>query len=335
MLRILVFCCIITTVAVTSCSGQMPITPDEAPGAMEPTPTSTSSLVPTSTSGSSSIVGESEAQEADPLIGMWDPNPAFLGTRELEGILHIEHPCVYLLGHADSDAILIGLPRKQTEYEAASESITVTDRGPVTSGRRIRIVGNHYNMPRPPDACRHDAVFNAWDMYPSEDPFVGMYHQPEDEPSPDYYRIGVLLVEPPCAFLVTRSDWTGSSNRDISYLETEVMLLARNTIRFDPNSKSFKSDDSESVANGDAVVIYPAVGRENRYGKICPGDWELGTDGIIPAEQWWDYLSDAERQYLEQMRRDTAAWFEPTYPQRPCERLSACPTSPTPPPPQQ
>ena len=306
-------------VAAMSCSGHATTTPNDDPAIPNEVP---ETLDSTSTA-------EHDARkpdDPDPFVGMWDPNPAFPGKRQLEGILHIEHPCVYLLGHADWDAILIGLPREQTDYDAVTESITVSGRGSVTSGRRVTAMGNYYNRPQPSDACQSDAIFNAWQLAPSTDPFVGMYDHPEDEPAPSYYRIGILLIEPPCAFLVSRTDWRLSGSTDDSHLEAEVLLLARNTIRYDPYNKSIKTDGGESLADGDVVVVGPGVGRENRYGKICPGDWDLSADYVIRADED-AYLSVEERRYVESLRRDASALFPQTVHQRPCERLGVCPTT--------
>ena len=260
----------------------------------------------------------------DALHGMWDPNPAFPGRRQLEGILHIDHPCVYLLGHADWDAILIGFPREQTNYDTASESITVSGRGPVTSGHRVTAMGNHDNRSRPSASCPSDARFNAWQLDRSTDPFVGMYDLPEDEPSPTYYRIGILLLEPPCAFLVSRADGMGASSTGDSYLEAGVLLMRRNTVRYDSDRESIKTDGREPVADGDVVVVGPAIGRENRYGKICRGGWQFSADYVIRAGEV-TYLSVEERQYVESLRADSAALWATASERRPCAKFGVCP----------
>ena len=260
----------------------------------------------------------------DALHGMWDPNPAFPGRRQLEGVLHIDHPCVYLLGHADWDAILIGLPREQTNYDAASESITVEGSGPVTSGHRVTAMGNYDNRSRPSASCPSDARFNAWQLHPSTGPFVGMYDLPEGAEAPSYYRIGILLLEPPCAFLVSRADGMGASSTGDSYLKAGVLLMARNTLRYDPYRESIKTDGREPVADGDVVVVGPAVGRENRYGKMCRGDWQFSADHMNRAGED-THLSVEERQYVASLRADSAALWATASERRPCAKLGVCP----------
>ena len=258
--------------------------------------------------------------QPDAFRGMWDPNPAFLGKRQLDGFLHIEHRCVYLLDHADRDAILIGLPREQTDYDAATASITVSGRGVVASGDRVTVIGNYDNRSHPSDLCPSDARFNAWQLDRSTDPFVGMYDHPEDAARPDYYRIGLLMIEPPCAFLVSRVNRTLTADAYDEYLVAEVLTLARNTTRYDPRTKSIQTRDHEPVTDGDAVVVIPGVSRENRYTRTCPGDTQRSSDTVIPADDV-GFLSVEERQYVASLRRDASTMWTG----RPCERLGVCP----------
>ena len=228
---------------------------------------------------------------------------------------------MYLLGHADWDAILIGLPREQTDYDAVSGSITVSGRGPVTSGHRVTAMGNYDNRSRPSASCPSDARFNLWQLDRSADPFVGMYDLPEDAAGPDYYWIGLLLIEPPCAFLVSRVNRTLPASAYDQYLVAEVLTLARSASRYDPHTKSIQTGDHGPVTDGDVVVVIPGVSRENRYAKTCPGDTQVSADIVIPADDV-EHLSLEERQYVESRRRGASAMRT----QRPCERLGVCPT---------
>ena len=318
----------VAMMAAASCSGQTPTAPDGVPATPEPT----STLVHPSTLDSSAMA-ESNAREPegpDPLIGMWDTNAEFHGQRQLEGILQIDPPCVYLLGQTGWDAILVGLPRAQTEYDDASGSITVSHGDPVSSGHRVKVMGDYPYQPRPTDACRNDTIFNAWQLSSSSDPFIGTYEIPHDEPAPSYYRIGILLVEPPCLFLVHSPNWYLADHGYDVFLDAGVVLLAINRIQYDPNGKLVETHTGDSVADGDVVVVGPAVGNENPYSKICPGDWAFHVDWVIQAEKD-EYLSVEERQHMEALRRFASALWSPEATQRPCEQLGVCPRTPSPP----
>ena len=299
--------------AALSCSGHVAIAPEDSFSAPESTPTSEPAA--------------QEPDEPDALVGMWDPDPAFPGQRRLEGILHIEHPCVYLLGHANWDAILISLPRDQTDYDTASDSVTVAGHGPLASGDRITAVGS-YSPHQSTDDCPNDASFKAWQLHRSADPFVGMYDPSDDGMAPDHYWIGILLIEPPCAFLVSHSDQLLGIAHDV-YMEPELLLLARN-IRYDRESKSIQDSDGRRAFDGDVVVVGPGLGRDSSHAKICPSDTQVSADYVITAHRA-AYLDAEERQYVESLRGYAAALFAPTTHQRPCERLGVCPKTPLPP----
>ena len=315
--RAVLVCAVVAMMAALSCSGAAFTSPEAAPDTQQPTVTPQPTAPPEPPSA--------EPDEPDPLAGMWDPNPAFPGKRRLDGILHIDHPCVYVLGHQDWDAILIGLPRHQTDYDAASESITVLGSGPVTSGHRVAAMGSYDNRFRPSDSCPSDARFNAWQLAPSTDPFVGMYDLPEDSMGPAHYGIGILMIEPPCAFVVSSVLGTFAGDAHGDHLEPEVLALARNGFRYNPHTKSIQTGDHRPVADGDVVVIGPAIPRENRYAKICPGDRYTSGDVVIPADDA-AYLSPEERQHVDLLRHEAAAMWGPTTPERPCEQLGICPT---------
>ena len=265
---------------------------------------------------------------SDPLAGMWEPDPRFLGTRALEGILHIEHPCVYLLG-TESGVILVGLPIEGTSYDADSESITVSDSRSVTSGYRVRIVGNYFNRDRPASPCEDDAKFNAWQLRPTTDPFVGMYDFPPDGPIEDVYSIGVLLIEPPCAYLLSHKNWRlPEQSYDVDAV-VEMLSLPRDT-QFDRLTSSVRTAEYAPVSNGDIVVVLPGLTDMNQWSGLCPTKTSMRAAYILPADDD-EYRDTEERQYVEALRIDAAALFSPTAHQRPCAALNVCPRTPPPP----
>ncbi len=161
-------------------------------------------------------------------------------------------------------------------------------------------------------------------MHPANDPFVGMYDHPDDAAGPDYYWIGFLLIEPPCAFLVSRT-YGGSPGAYDSYLVPEVLTLARNTTRYNPSTRSIQTGDHEPVTDGDVVVVTPGVGRANRHSKTCPGHTQTSADQVFAADDA-KYLSLEEREYVELLRRDAAALLASIVHRRPCAQLGICPS---------
>jgi hypothetical protein len=151
-----------------------------------------------------------------------------------------------------------------------------------------------------------------------------MYDLPDDAAGPDYYWIAFLLIEPPCAFLVSRNHWESSSSAHDSYLVPEVLTLARNTTRYDPSIRSIQTGDHEPVTDGDVVVVTPGVGRANRHSKTCPGHTQVTADLMYAADNA-EYLSFEERQYVKSLRRDAATLLASTVHRRPCTQLGICP----------
>ena len=143
--------------------------------------------------------------------------------------------------------------------------------------------------------------------------------------APDHYWIGILLIEPPCAYLISHNNWGWSSSAHDSYLVADVLTLARSTTQHDLSTKSIHTGDHGSVMSGDVVVVTPGVGRENRYAKTCPGDAQVSAEYLFPADD--EHLSSEERRYIESLRRDAATLFAQTAHTSPCERLGVCPVA--------
>ena len=265
----------------------------------------------------------------DPLAGMWDHDPQIPGLKgQLEGHLHIQHPCVYLLGHRNWDRILLSLPRGQTDYEASSDSIAVSGRGRVSNGQRATAMGG-YRSVRESIPCVADANFKAWQLHPSADPFFGMYDVDLEEPAPSYYSIGILLLEPPCAYLVSLRNWSlasAGSDYDVS-LRVDFLSLASNAIRFDRESKSITSSDRWSANDGEVVVVLPGVARANQHATSCSGKWDVGADIVIPAGEVADEFVE-ERQYMESLQQIADTLWSTDAQRHPCEQLGVCPRVP-------
>ena len=117
----------------------------------------------------------------DPFAGMWyyDEEVSF-HQAEVEGILLIKEPCVYVIRDfgwlfpstpleelPDPVRTFVELPRDQTRYDPDTKSIWVHDDGPMVSGDRVEIGGGGFAQALP-DACSADVgdIFTATSMHP-------------------------------------------------------------------------------------------------------------------------------------------------------------------------
>lgn len=233
----------IALIAVTGCSGDSnrPTSDGMMEDVAQAVQTASPAPHPVQTTSSKNVI------TPDVFAGMWDydegdPFP----DAQLQGLLLIEGPCVYVVDDyawnlllpgrppkeeelPDPVRVFVSLPRAQTSYDPESETIWVGDQGPMTSGDRVTAGGGGFDRV-PPDACSvdDDGVFIANVMGPKlcdrrfkpdhrsqigckpndpDDPLAGMWSY--DPANPHYAPAaeGVLLIEGPCVFVVDDFMW--------------------------------------------------------------------------------------------------------------------------------
>ena len=95
------------------------------------------------------------SRDSDLFAGMWDfDEEEPFHSAEVEGILLIEGPCVYVIDDyawllpgtlpeelPEPARIFINTPRQHTRYDTSTESIWINNNGPMTNGDRVELVG--------------------------------------------------------------------------------------------------------------------------------------------------------------------------------------------------
>ena len=270
MHRILVFCCIVTTVAAASCSG--PELDDRALSRVDDEPRP---------------VWKDEAPAG--MYG-WDPEGGF-HNRKWSGTLVVEHPCVYLDIHdmqdyrqedeglrGDAPAAstelpplrsYVRLPEPLTRYDESTGRLWVGGYGPMSTGDEIVLIGSegwqqewHQDnedtidfervwpvpMGPPTPVCIANVSFWAASMSPdgaslasvpntAEMAGLGLFPSDPEEleplPGPEGGR---LIIDPPCVYFVREvsnaEDWETSRIEPARYF----MHLKRPLVRFEAES---------------------------------------------------------------------------------------------------
>ena len=231
----------------------------------------------------------------DLFAGMWDFNEEIpFHSAEVEGILLIEGPCVYVIDDyawllpgtfpeelPEPIRIFVNMPRQHTRYDTNTESIWINNNGPMTNGDRVELVGGGIN-PSLPDVCSADVdrVCNVKSMafkpckiwFPADhwsqsgchpsvtDPLAGLWGPGT---SMDALLEGWLLIEWPCVYVIDDyMDWPPDERPepDISFIH-----LPRGPTRYDPDTGSIWVHDEGPMVSGDRVVL-------------GGGGWELDSD---------------------------------------------------------
>ena len=231
----------------------------------------------------------------DLFAGMWDFNEEIpFHDAEVEGILLIEGPCVYVIDDyawllpgtfpeelPEPTRIFVNMPRQHTLYDTSTESIWINDNGPMTNGDRVELVGGGIN-PSLPDVCSADVdrVFNVKSMafkpceiwFPTDhwshsgchpsvtDSLAGLWGPGT---SMDAFLEGLLLIEWPCVYVIDDyMDWPYDERPepDISFIN-----LPRGPTRYDPDTESIWVHDEGPMVSGDRV-------------ELGGGGWELDYD---------------------------------------------------------
>ena len=266
--------------------------------------------------------------DGDVFAGMWDfDEEAPFHNAEIEGILMIEEPCVYVIDDyawlfpgtplkelPDPVRIFVRLPRDHTRYDPDAQSIWVHDYGPVLSGDRIELVGGGIG-PSLPDACfsRVDRAFNVKSVtlkqcalwfepdhwvqsgcHPAlSDPLAGLWDYDEDVPSPGYPWEGTLLIEEPCVYIVNdgRLDVTPEPR---SASARVFIKLPREQTSYYPDSKSIRVQNQDPVSSGDRIEL-GGVGRSldlSDYFRRPPDMCSTNVSRVFTADSMRPKLCD-------------------------------------------
>ena len=266
--------------------------------------------------------------DGDVFAGMWDfDEEAPFHNAEVEGILLIEEPCVYVIDDyawlfpgtplkelPKPVRIFMNLPRDHTRYDLDAQSIWVHDYGPVLSGDRIELVGGGIG-PSLPDACssRVDRAFNVKSVtlkqcalwfepdhwvqsgcHPTlSDPLAGLRDYDEDAPSPGYPWEGTLLIEEPCVYIVD----DGSVDVPLEQWSTSgrvFIQLPREQTNYYSDSKSIRVNNQDPVSSGDRVEL-GGVGRSldlSDYFRRPPDMCSTNVSRVFTADSMRPKLCD-------------------------------------------
>ena len=233
----------IALIALAGCSGDSsrPASDGMIEDVAQAVPTASPAPHPARTTSSENVI------TPDVFAGMWDYNEKEpFHDAQIQGLLLIEVPCVYVVYDYADRLVLPGrppeeeqlpepvrifleLPRDQTRYDPDTETIWVGDDVPMTSGDRVTAGGGGVSQ-TPPDACSTDVdhVFTASGMAPKlcdqrfqpdhlsqigcrkpddPDPLAGMWSYDPAIPSYAPAAEGILLIEGPCVFVVDDFMW--------------------------------------------------------------------------------------------------------------------------------
>ena len=249
------------------------------------------------------------SSDDDPFAGMWDFNEEEpFHNAEVEGILLIEGPCVYVIDDyawlfpgtpleelPDQIRIFVNMPRGQTKHDPDNQLIWVHNEGPMASGDRIEMIGGGVG-PSLPDICSTDIdrAFNVKSMtlkrcallFPTDhwgqsgchptvsDPLAGLWNYDEDAPSPGYLWEGTLLIEEPCVYVI--DDGPIDMSLEQQSKSRTFIELPRDQTRYDLDSQSIWVHSQGPMTNGDQVELIgvgrslnPSDGPQQRPPDIC------------------------------------------------------------------
>lgn len=225
------------------------------------------------------------SRDSDLFAGMWDfDEEELFHSAEVEGILLIEGPCVYVIDDyawllpgtfpeelPEPTRIFVNMPRQHTRYDISTESIWINNNGPMTNGDRVELVGGGID-PSLPDVCSADVdrVFNVKSMafkpceiwFPTDhwshsgchpsvtDPLASLWG-PGD--SMDALLEGLLLIEWPCVYVIDDyMDWPPDERPEP---DVYFIPLPRGPTRYDHDTGSIWVHDEGPMVSGDRVVL--------------------------------------------------------------------------------
>ena len=223
----------------------------------------------------------------------WDPEGGFPNA-VLVGTLRVAAPCVYVQVSETDGAVLeqaedsprsfLRLPEPVTRYDSGSEALWVSYDGPMSSGDAVVITGSEGGRIGPgANAAMRDFAWLEKSTYrygcPAHGSFwvasmspltpgrnepldaggqqswlAGLFQYDLGDPHTDIAAEMVLVVEPPCVFVVPVAVW-GSRESNSPITHRYLLRLPRPLVRFDPSSNSLWVGDHGPMTTGDHVIL--------------------------------------------------------------------------------
>ena len=232
------------------------------------------------------------------------------------GTMVIEAPCVYVVSNVGRDEADIGpryvryllrLPRSGTRYDAESGDLWVWDDGPFVTGDQISAGGGEGSPAGDAADCSFDAVWAATGLTPVPQPNLHELLEGLDAddaiadaisyvPSPPFeamlyehqygplsidtdVRVGTLVLEPPCAYLLVEPSAEGGVTASV---ERHLLHLPRLGALFDSETGELRVFGNGPFVSGDQVG---AVGNEVEEAPEAPSCSYGTTWGAVHMKQ--------------------------------------------------
>ncbi len=198
----------------------------------------------------------------------------------------------------DSARVFLRLPEPLTRYEYESGNIWVGDHGPMLSGDLVEVIGSagrpidkNADSAKPHDfvpsaawgrGCHANGSFwttslrplpqNQGELLDVGELLAGLFSYHVGMAHPDIGIDMVLLIEPPCVFVVPISVWE-SRDENSSIQHRYFLRLPRPLVRFDAASNSLWVGDDGPMTTGDYVELNDTFQRSENgselYEKGC------------------------------------------------------------------
>ncbi len=322
----MVLCWVVTALAAASCSGEAAtvLVAPQAPESTTPEPATPG------VSQADAFVDEGASEPAG-MYG-WDPEGGFHNA-VWSGVLSVEGRCVYLdvtsqdaIGVAESAPLrsFVRLPEPLTRLNAATGELWVGDRGPMSSGDEVVLLGSEgwqqewnatqWNVRDDKErfhfawdweserGCPAHVSFYAASMSPATsenshpvfdsaqaDPLAGLFDEFDPElMGPAYAEYGVLVVDPPCIYVELQASSPDAENPTEQHAERYAVGLPRARARFDQTSNSLWVAEHGPMITGDRVLVgavaEPSPIGSQFYFDGCYAQGSYRADWMSPDE---------------------------------------------------
>ncbi len=263
----------------------------------------------------------------------WDPENGFHNV-ELSGMLIIEEGCPYLDVTRDGEPVLtrwgeqlrtfLRLPERRTSFDPNTGAVWVNGNGPMHTGTKIDLIGSegraietlyHYDdfaktefnpnsegESKCPAHISHYAASITPEGTPynntptvAELPGLGLYAWDETlHTTLQGNERGVLLIEPPCVYIMF-TGYADGSDAQVIRTGRYFLSLRRPFVRYDADTQTLWYANHGPFKSGDTVLIHGTTalpseggGHEFRiHGCYAGGNGrtsEYIADGLLPYE---------------------------------------------------